>query len=176
MDVWVSVGLGHHGGGRVDGGQGQTRLKTKPETKKRKVLFDRETRRLLTSTEKERKKERFYLLASYLSLSVVALASALGQSQVSVPQYQSAPSAYIIVLLAAQSSLAQVKLAGPLGHCLSCVVNHILFPRFSLRWYGVRPPSIDMCFLGVTPTREHRPRLAAPRDSRRELQTRANII
>lgn len=121
--VWVVTEVGEWMEGR---GRPDWKLNPRPRNEKSSRPRNQET----PNQYRERKKERFYLLASYLSLSVVALASALGQSQVSVPQYQSAPSAYIIVLLAAQSSLAQVKLAGPLGHCLSCVVNHILFPRF----------------------------------------------
>lgn len=67
------------------------------------------------------KAERKVLSArSYLSLSVVALASGHDQSEVSIPGYQSAPSAYIIVR--------------SLGHCLSTVVNHILFPRLRFRF------------------------------------------
>lgn len=67
------------------------------------------------------KAERKVLSArSYLSLSVVAVASGHDQSEVSIPGYQSAPSAYIIVR--------------SLGHCLSTVVNHILFPRLRFRF------------------------------------------
>lgn len=68
-----------------------------------------------------RQRERKVLSArSYLSLSVVAVASGHDQSEVSIPGYQSAPSAYIIVR--------------SLGHCLSTVVNHILFPRLRFRF------------------------------------------
>lgn len=67
------------------------------------------------------KAERKVLSArSYLSLSVVAVASGHDQSEVSILGYQSAPSAYIIVR--------------SLGHCLSTVVNHILFPRLRFRF------------------------------------------
>lgn len=67
------------------------------------------------------KAERKVLSArSYLSLSVVAVASGHDQSEVGIPGYQSAPSAYIIVR--------------SLGHCLSTVVNHILFPRLRFRF------------------------------------------
>lgn len=48
------------------------------------------------------------------------MASGHDQSEVSIPGYQSAPSAYIIVR--------------SLGHCLSTVVNHILFPRLRFRF------------------------------------------
>lgn len=76
--------------------------------------------------EKERvprlspKAEKVLSARSYLSLSVVAVASGHDQSEVSIPGYQSAPSAYIIVR--------------SLGHCLSTVVNHILFPRLRFRF------------------------------------------
>lgn len=95
---------------------------------KRKRKKDRSTPRASAKLDAEsaqakarRQRERKVLSArSYLSLSVVAVASGHDQSEVSIPGYQSAPSAYIIVR--------------SLGHCLSTVVNHILFPRLRFRF------------------------------------------
>lgn len=94
------------------------------------------------------KAERKVLSArSYLSLSVVAVASGHDQSEVSIPGYQSAPSAYIIVR--------------SLGHCLSTVVNHILFPRLRFRFIYLSEKRIATVLVaeGGALARAHSPRL-----------------
>lgn len=73
-----------------------------------------------TQAKPEGRERKVLSARSYLSLSVVAVALGHNQSEVSIPGYQSAPSAYIIVR--------------SLGHCLSTVVNHILFPRLRFRF------------------------------------------
>lgn len=110
--------------------RGETRREEMIEERKKKERGERERKRkekprvlspMRESGQAKPKAERKVLSArSYLSLSVVALASGHDQSEVSIPGYQSAPSAYIIVR--------------SLGHCLSTVVNHILFPRLRFRF------------------------------------------